>query len=385
MDQWVINERSKALVHAIIGIRAGWRHETDRKRGITHFLEHALLLGNDSYPSPDIESWKRGIQISGMTNPEHTLFWSTSTKEDFQEVFRLLLSLVFHPHFNEDKIEKEKHTKIIPAVVHETDFTAWELAYEWAMNLTFDWDFFQSLGVEKDIVSLTKENLMAWHKRYYGSPNSFVVISGDVGENKVAGIVEEADVPSNAEKPSPLQHHWNKKQIFVERNGMKNTEVVYGFRLPHYDVRYEILNIVLCRYPLGKLWRDAFCKFSFTTSSKLEWTSTSGGLFVNFAANSCGNVSEIDKNLWQLLRDFDIEERELEAAKKAMLLKMLLAKEGGEQTLLNFVRHPSVFIQGSHEKMLREVKQVDKTQMLTLANSCLNEQNAVRVLVGSRE
>jgi predicted Zn-dependent peptidase len=60
-------------------------------------------------------------------------------------------------------------------------------------------------------------------------------------------------------------------------------------------------------------------------------------------------------------------------------------KEGGEQTLLNFVRHPSVFNHRSHEKMLREVKQVDKTQMLTLAKSCLNEQNAVRVLVGSKE
>ena len=385
MDQWVINERSKALVHAIIGIRAGWRHEAGRKRGITHFLEHALLLGNDRYPSPDIESWKRGIQISGMTNSEHTLFWSTSTKEDFQDVFRLLLSLVFHPHFNEDKIEKEKHMKIIPTVVHETDFTAWELAYESAMNLIFDWDFLLSLGVEKDIVSLTKENLMVWHKRYYGSPNSFVVISGDVGENRVAEIVEEADVPANVGKPSPFQHHWNKKEVFVERNGMKNTEVVYGFRLPRYDVGFEILNIILCRYPLGKLWEDTFCKLSFSTSSKLEWTNTNGGLLVNFAASSCDNVSEIDENLWQLLRNFDMEESELEAAKKAMLLKMLLVKEGGEQTLLNFVRHPSVFIHRSYEKMLREVKQVDKTRILALATSCLNKQNAVRVLVGSRE
>ena len=385
MDQWVINERSRALVHAIIGIRAGWRHETDRKRGITHFLEHALLLGNDSYPSPDIESWKRGIQIFGITNPEHTLFWSTSTKEDFQEVFKLLLSLVFHPHFNEEKIEKEKHTKIIPAVTHETDFTAWELAYEWAMNLIFDWDFLLSLGVEKDIVSLTKEDLMVWHKRYYGSPNSFIVISGDVGENKVARTVKEADVQANAEKPSPFQHHWDKKEVFVERNGMKNTEVVYGFRLPHYDAGYELLNIILCRYPLGKLWGDTFCKLSFATSSKLEWTNTSGGLLVNFAASSCDNVSEIDKNLWQLLRNFDIEERELQAAKKAMLLKMLLMKEGEEQTPLNFVKHPSVFISGSYEKMLSEVKQVDKNQILTLAASCLNEQNAIRVLVGPKE
>lgn len=385
MDQWVINERSRALVHAIVGIRAGWRHETDRNRGITHLLEHVLLLGNDEYPSPDIETGKYGVQLGGRTNPEHTLFWFTSVREDFQEVFKLLLSLVFRPHFDEDKIEKEKQTKIIPAVIRETDFTAWDLANEWAMNLIFDWDFLLSLGTERSIVSLTGEDLMVWHRRYYGLTNSFVMISGNVEENEVARIIKETRVPANAENPSPFQHHWNKKGIFFERNGMKNMEVVYGFRLPEYDVGYEILTIVLGRHPFGKLCGDGFNKLAFTTSSKLEWTNTRGGLFVGFAANSCDSVEEINENLWQLVRNFDINEGELEAAKRARLLRILQIKEGGEQTLLNFVTHPSILIHKSCDEMLREVKQVDRTQILTLAASCLNEKNAVRVLVGPSE
>lgn len=295
MDQWVIHERSKALVHAIIGIRAGWRHETDRNRGITHLLEHALLLGNDRYLSPDIESGKYGVQLGGMTNPEHTLFWFTSAREDFQEVFKLLLSLVFRPHFSEDKIENEKQTKIVPAVVRETDFSAWDLANEWAKNLIFDWNFLLSLGTEKDIVSLTGEDLLVWHRRYCGLMNSFVVISGNVEKNRVARLVEETDVPANSENPSPFRHRWTKKEVFVERNEMKNTEVVYGFRLPQYDVGYEILNIILGRHPLGKLRGDRFSKLAFTAGSKLEWTNTGGALLVGFGADSPDSADKIDE------------------------------------------------------------------------------------------
>lgn len=382
MDQLVITERSKTLVHTIIGIKTGWRHEVEGKRGITHFLEHAIFLGNNNHPSPDIETEKYGVQLNGMTNPEHTLFWFTSTREDFQDVFKLCLSLIFHPDFNENKIEKEKQTKILPAVVHETDFTPWELANEWAMNLIFDWDFLLSLGKEEDINSLTKEDLGIWHKKYYGSLNSFIVTNGRIQKNEVVRLVEEADVPFAVDTPFPSGRRWNRKEVFVGRKGMKNMELVYGFRLPHYDIGYEILSIILGRHPLGKLWGDKFSKFAYAMSSRVEWTSTGGGLFVNFGTNSCNSASEIDKNLWVLLRDFDIDEGELEAAKRVKLLKMLRVKEEGEQPLLNFVTHPSFYTHKSFEKMLQEVNQVEKTRILTFASHFLNKENAVRVTVG---
>jgi predicted Zn-dependent peptidase len=166
MEEWIIPERNKALVHAAIGIRAGWRHEETGKKGIIHFLEHTVFLGNREHPSPNVEAADYSVRFGGMTEPEQTLFWFTSAKEDSSNLFRLFLSLIFHPEFNKDKIEKERKEKIVPAVVHESDFTPWELANEWAKNLTFNWDFMLSLGKEKDVRSLTRQDLMFWHRKY---------------------------------------------------------------------------------------------------------------------------------------------------------------------------------------------------------------------------
>ena len=55
----VVRRKRKRLTYVKIGIRAGWRHEVDGIRGISHFLEHAVFLGNSSYPSPDMEAIKK--------------------------------------------------------------------------------------------------------------------------------------------------------------------------------------------------------------------------------------------------------------------------------------------------------------------------------------
>ncbi|HRU73961.1 MAG TPA: insulinase family protein [Caldisericia bacterium] len=116
-------ERSKALAHAIIGIKAEWRNEKIEKRGITHFLEHAIFLGNKCYPTPNNQVAKYGVQLEGMTLPEYTIFFFTSAKEDFTEILSIFLSLIFNPKFNKVKLEKEKKDKIITAVIQESDFT----------------------------------------------------------------------------------------------------------------------------------------------------------------------------------------------------------------------------------------------------------------------
>ena len=378
MELRFFNKRQNDLVHSLVGVRAGWRHENIGERGIAHFLEHAIVLGNEKV-SPEIVSSKFGVQVSAMTNPESTLFWYTSLKKDFAEIFELLLSMVFHPSFNNDAILKEKRAKIAPAIVHEADFTDWELGFEWAMNLIFDWNFLQSLGTEEDVNSLSENTLKSWHRRFFGSPNCFALLGGDINQNEVCEIIEDADVPKKVETPNPSEYHWNRKEVLIERRQSQNTEVVYGFKLPHYEAGYEILNVLLGRHPSGRLWQNSFTELAFTVTTKLEWTNTSGALLINLGSSSYGNLDEIDQRLWRLLTDFDVTDAQVEAAKKAVMLKMLQTEEEGLGRLLDFVKHPTNF---KYKNMLTEIERVDRVQIKTLAETILIRQNAVRVAVG---
>ncbi|MGC9366823.1 MAG: M16 family metallopeptidase [bacterium] len=128
MKQIVIKDKNKKLVNAVIGINAGWRNEKEGQKGITHYLEHAIFLGNKQHPDPDLKTAKLGVQIEGSTGSERTLFYFSSLKEDFPIVLKLLLSLIFHPEFQPEKCEREKRESILTAVNQETNYTSWKIS-----------------------------------------------------------------------------------------------------------------------------------------------------------------------------------------------------------------------------------------------------------------
>jgi len=381
MKQLVIKEQSKSLVHAVIGIKTGWRHEPVGKRGISHFLEHAVFLGNSSYPAPDDEVAKYGVQLNGITGPEQTLFYFTSMKEDFNKIFRLFLSLIFHPGFDETRLEKEKKEKIITAVSQESDYTSWELAYEWARNLVFNWQFITNLGTGEEIALLTKDDLIDWHRRYFHAENSFIITYGNIQEHEVTKSLKDIDIPSNGERPVALEVKHEKKEIFIEREGVDNVEMVYGFRLPQYDIGWEILRVILGNYPISRLQKE-FGEFTYTVGSTLGWTTTGGGFFLYFGATSIEKASSVDKHLSQLLERMDIDEKELELAKKIRILEIVKMKEGGERGLMRFLAcNPYL---RNFEEMIEEIREVNKDRVLSLTREFLTSKRAVKVGVGKK-
>lgn len=379
MEQLFITESRKNLVHTIIGIKTGWRHEKVGKRGITHFLEHAIFLGNDDYPSPDNEVAKYGVSLEGMAMPEHTIFFFTSSKDDFAKNFTLLLSLIYQPKFDEEKLNKEKEEKILTTINQESNFTPRELAHEWAKNILFNWDFMSSLGTEEELMSITKGDLEDWHRKYYHAQNSFIVIYGDVRKDEVIKLIERAEVPLNGEIPEPTKINWDKKESFTKSEGMRNAEMVYGFGIPEYNIEWEILSVILGNYPISKLWKDRFSKFTYTVGSQLKWTSTGGGFFLYFGANSIGDTYEIDKNLWSLFEDLEIDEDEF--AKKIKLIEIWRMKESGEQGLLRFISLNPFLRYKNFDEMAEKINQTDKKKILALSKRLLNKENVVKIIV----
>jgi len=381
MEQLVITEGEKKLVHIIIGIRAGWRHERPGERGITHLLEHAIFLGNDRHPTPDSEAAEYGVSLGGMSLPECTLFCFTSRKEAFAKILPTLLSLIYHPAFDHDKLEKEKDEKIITAVNQEADFTPWELAHEWAKNLLFNWDFMSSLGTEDELKLITKRDLQDWHRQCYHSENSFVVVHGDVRGDEVAKLVEDAEIPESGEIPEPRKVNWNEQEVFVKKEAMRRSEMVYGFRIPEHKPEWELLSIVLGNYPLSKLRKDQFSTLTYTVGSRLGWTSTYGGFFLYFGAKSYADTTEIDKNLWSLLEDLRIDENEFKFATETRLLDIWKMKEGGERGLLRFVACNPNLRYRDFDEMAVGVDRLGKRDVVALSELLLNNENRVRAVV----
>jgi predicted Zn-dependent peptidase len=165
---------------------------------------------------------------------------------------------------------------------------------------------------------------------------------------------------------------------------MRNFELAYGFKLPHYDMGFEILNIILGRWSMGKLWQDRFTKNAFTIGSRVEWTSTGGGLIVNFGLNPRASIDEIDKDFCSILENLNVDQTELQIAKRTRTLEILRAIEEGETGLLNFITHPSLKKDRNIKETKAEIDRVEKASILSLTANFLNKENAVKVVVGPR-
>jgi len=383
MDRLLIYDRNKELIHVILGIKNGWCHEFEKKRGITHLLEHAIFLGNKTYPSPDDETQKKGVFLNGTTLPYETLFFFTSYKDDLEEILTLLISLIFNPEFDIDKINKEKEESIITAVIDESQYTPWELAFEWAKNLVFDRDFKLSLGTIEDLNEIKINDLIDWHKKFYHFNNSFLMIYGDFSLDVIENILRNRDIRFGYEYPILNKVIWNKKEVNIRKKKMKNSEVVYGFKLKEYDIRWKIISILLGNYPISKLWDENFRKFIYTCESQLEFTPENGGLFINFGLNSNKNLDLIHKNFLSLIKNFYITDKELEYAKKLTLMEILKMKEGGESGFLKFLSINRFFKYENFHSIINDINSIKKDELINLINKNLKEENMVRVVVSS--
>jgi len=372
------------LVHGLVGVNVGWRHEKMGETGISHFLEHAVFLGNDDHRFPDVETGKLGVNLNAMTLAETTLFFFTSAKKDFSEILNTLLSLVFHPDLNDDRLKREKEAKIMTATFRESDYTPWEFALEWARNLLFNWDFKRALGIERDLTSLTRTDLAAWHRKYYHTSNSFVMIHGDIYEDDVLTPINEAKVPSGKITPIPALIKWKQNEILI-KNTTRNQEIVYGFRVPEYETGWEILSVILGNYWASKMRQTSIDNCVFASNSKIEWTTTNGGFFMSFGVSSREKALRLDNNLWQVLRTLQISDEEFRVAKQIRLLEILKMKEGGERGLLSFVQPCRLGKHRSFSQMMGAVKKVEKNEVSDIANRLLTKENAVKVSVGSME
>ncbi len=361
---------SKKLANILLTVNVGWSHEPMGKRGISHFLEHSIFLRSEECPEPDAEVAKYGVSLNGETQPDRTIFFFSSLPEDAEEVLEILLSLIYSPSFSPEKVEEEKESKIIPAVVKESDYAPWELAYEWARNLIFEWDFRYSMGTEEELRGIGIEELREWHKRYYNKHNSVVLIPKGIE-------FPDVEIPEGGIKPEVQEIKYEEREKVIEK-GLGNAEIVCAFPLRKYDIRAYLLSTLLGNFPTSKLWRK-FHKEAYMVESKVEWHNVKGGFFLYFGANS-RDFESICRKMERFLESLNFTNEEVEMAKKTLAIEML-ERDNSIYRMENLLHLDPEMRFGSLEGILKAIKGLELQDINEYASQVLNLEEMRRVVV----
>jgi len=180
----------------------GFRTPPKDSTGVAHIIEHTVLCGSKDFPlkDPFVELAKGSLNtfLNAMTYPDKTVYPVASCNDqDFRNLCDVYLDAVFHPNiYSREQIFRQEgwHYEIEDAdspitlngVVYSEMKGAFSSPDDMLSRYIFDSLFPNTCyGVESggdpDVIpTLTYEQFLEFHKRYYHPSNSYIYLYGKV-------------------------------------------------------------------------------------------------------------------------------------------------------------------------------------------------------------
>jgi predicted Zn-dependent peptidase len=370
-------------------VNAGSRHEVFEQAGLAHFIEHMLFKGTAKRrPHQILNQMERvGGELNAYTTKEETFVYSLFLKKDYKRALDLVADLFFNPTFPEQEIEKER-TVILDEISSYDDAPS-EIIFD-----DFDELFYQDhalgrriLGYEKQLKTITRADLVRFHRTYYTPENMVLYSQAPISSNRVfiwaeqvlGSYVANKDVIGKPKFVPPVCHTGFRKVVKKETN---QGHVVCGNgNYPLFDDRrtgmYFLNNIlggpgmnsrlnVTLREKKGLVYSVESSVSSFTDS----------GLFTVYFGT---DPDQVDRCLdllfkeFKTLRENPFTATQLHAARKQLYGQILLSSENKEHQTLSMGKSMLYFNRyDSMQELVQKIERFSGENLMELARDILD-------------
>jgi zinc protease len=189
----VIPDHRTPVVTHMLWYRVGAADETLGKSGLAHFLEHLMFKGTEKYPSG------RFSQIVAEIGGQENAFTSSDYTGYFQRVGRAHLKQMM-------EMEADRMTGLVltdPVVLPERDVIleeqnqrignnpAAQLGEQMDAALYLNSPYGKPvIGWRHEMEKLTREDAIAFYKRFYAPNNAILIVAGDFEPQEVRALAE---------------------------------------------------------------------------------------------------------------------------------------------------------------------------------------------------
>lgn len=234
-------------------VRAGMLYEEESEKGITHFLEHAVirninkLYENKLYSELD----KRGLEFNASTFSEMVQFYISGSNEEFgfggEVIGRVLDSFAL----TAEEIDKER--KRIKAEIRESDEKS-SLA-SFSSKIVFEGTRLSGsiMGTNKTVDGITLLKLDKYRKKIFTSENVFLYLTGNFTApdvDRLLNVIGSKNVLSAAARDNVAEvpQAFGKRELDIH---IKNSDYAMArfafdidmskFSVAEIDLLYDIL------------------------------------------------------------------------------------------------------------------------------------------------
>ncbi len=234
-------------------VRAGSMYEEEGERGMTHFLEHALirnvnaLMDGGLYPLLD----RRGIEFNASTYSEMVQFYTSGAKENFavgaELITRLLSPIVLSS--SEFFAEKER----IKAEIRESDDRTSLSSFASGIVHEGTSLSYPILGTLGGVSKINSSRLESYRKRVFTEGNIFFYVTGNFDDSdieRLADLASEASIEKGEARHNiaPIPRSFGQRELGVHIKNADFTMVRFNFDMDMSklacgvdDLLYDIL------------------------------------------------------------------------------------------------------------------------------------------------
>ena len=177
-----------------VWIDAGSRFEDEKTNGVAHFLEHISFKGTARRSQTDIELEVENIggHFNAYTSREQTAYFAKVFRNDMPRAVDLLADVLQHSRLDEKAIERER--EVILREQEEVEKQTEEVIFDHLHAVAYpDSSLGMTiLGPERNIRSITKDNLQAYIRSNYLAPRMVLSAAGAVDHDKLVELADKA-------------------------------------------------------------------------------------------------------------------------------------------------------------------------------------------------
>ena len=187
-----------------------FRTPNDKSNGAAHILEHSVLCGSENYPIKDpftqLSNQSVKTYLNAATYPDRTVFPASSmVKSDYYNLMSVYGDAVFFPKLTKEIFLQEAHrltvdennVPSIQGVVYNEmkgSYASFEsVCYDENVKSLMNGSIYQkdSGGDPIDIPSITYQELIDFHNKWYRPDNCFVFLYGNIPTLEQLDFIQE--------------------------------------------------------------------------------------------------------------------------------------------------------------------------------------------------
>ncbi len=389
------------LIDGVIRIRGGRRDDPAAKIGLSAIYAEAWRTGGTQTKSGDaLDDFleMRAAQVETGAGADSTsLSWS-SLKGDFDQVFAVVLDLLHHPEFRQDKIDLAKN-QINTAIARRNDDMNAIVQRE-AAKLAYGADSPYARTAEyATIAAVTRNDLLERHKRVVAPNNMILGISGDFDPADMERKLREAFAALPQGTPVPkaefTPHPAPPGIYLIEKNDVNQSEismVTLGIERNNPDYyAIEVMNELFGGGSSSRLTARLRTQMglAYSVGGGIGSAFDHPGIFrIAMGTKSGSTAAAIDalqKEVLDLMQG-KVSEAELKKAKDAMLNSFIFSVDSKDKVLAErmayeFYGYPADFL----ERYRAGIEKVTIADVNRVAKQYIHPEKFAVLVVGNKK